>query len=203
MENIFIKKLQQGFACLHATDTVPGLTFDPFVEKGLMTICKFKGRMENKPFIGLTVDFPTALSFWQKLPSPWEGVLDKLWPTSLSVVWKASSKAPNALVSKDGTICLRVPKLYGWFTKVLRELDFPLPTTSANKSMELSAQSWNDAKKLLQNIPNIFVPDREPILQQKEIIQLPSTIIKILDNGSFKMLRVGSITQQLIEENLK
>src|SRR5687767_10189300 len=125
----FVRALTGGHACLHPTDSLPGLAFDPASEVGRLAVLGFKGRKDGKPFVGLCPSIDTALRNWEPLPTPWEAILQEAWPAPLSVAYKASASAPRSLVATDNTIALRVPQLrpeHVWLNEVLTELGRPL-----------------------------------------------------------------------------
>lgn len=203
--DIFLGALKNDLACLHPTDTIPGLAFNPRKATGLNTICKFKGRSETKPCIGLVPSLERALAYWETLPLKWHKVLSKLWPGSLSVIWRANKAAPNALVSIEGTISLRVPcitqKEYCWMNEVLAKLEFPLPTTSVNISGQPPATTWKEAVSLVQKEHGIFIPQIE--VHGVKTAAAPSTLIKIIDEKKYELLREGAIKKALIDSNLE
>ena len=63
----FLGAFQQGRTCLHPTDSVPGLTFDPTSASAIENFFSVKGRGE-KGFVCLSSSLETALNFWQPLP---------------------------------------------------------------------------------------------------------------------------------------
>jgi tRNA A37 threonylcarbamoyladenosine synthetase subunit TsaC/SUA5/YrdC len=109
-------------------------------------------------------------------------------------------------MSAAGGLCLRVPILSDedlWFYSVLRQCETPLPTSSVNFSGENPAQSWAEALRFSELIEQkIHTPD---VLQSSHVEnqtseKSASTIIKILSDGNFVVLRQGSLP---IKEVLK
>ena len=189
----FIAALHAGRACLHPTDTLPGLTFDPSSPAGRRAVDEIKGRAEEKPFLALVCSLAKARRFFAPLPPAWDRALGELWPGPLSVVWQASPKAPAALVATDGTMGLRVPRLpveSAWFRAVLEGVGVPLPTTSVNRSGEPPARSFDDAAVRLTGHGNAFVPRWAGLPPTGE---QPSTIVQLFADGRFKVLRQGAL----------
>ena len=80
-----------------------------------------------------------AQDFWQPLTPLWEEFLAQVWPGPLSFLWPASSQAPECLVSPQGELGLRCPRVdHGWFHNVLMQIKTPLPTCSANNPVRRS-----------------------------------------------------------------
>lgn len=197
MAQAFLEAWGAGRACLHPTDTIPGLTFDPRRDEGRIAVSDFKGRPDTKPYLGLLNSFEKAQKYFVPLPPAWHSALQRLWPGPLSVVWQASQLAPPSMVSADGTIGLRVPALHelpAWFRAVLDELDVPLPTTSVNLSGKLPANRWDHAVRVLRSAPAIFVPE-EPV---DAAVGRPSTLIRIVGDGSCNVLRQGAMSTEFI-----
>lgn len=199
--NDFIQALDHDFVCLHPTDTLPGLSFHPNSKLAKDKLYKIKGREQGKTMISLVASLEQAQSFWEPLPKAWNLTLKKLWPSKLTVIWKASQNTPKSLVSSKGYLALRYPKLepnLNWMYEVIKKFSYPLPSTSVNQSGEKSITPWDEALKFCET-NDIFIPELKQTLQfSKE----PSTII-LLEQDSFKTLREGALKTSLIEETLR
>ncbi len=199
----FLESLRQGRLCLHPTDTLPGITFDPDSAEGRQALVELKGRVDAaKPFLGLIDCVTKAQRYYETLPSGWMRVLAELWPGPLSVVWKASHEAPASLVAPDGTIGLRVPELpseAAWFQSVLVALDRPLPTTSVNRAGEPPATEFSDAGRLLALAKASHVPAWSPAQAAQ---RAPSTVIRIQTDGTYAVLRQGAMSKARIDQAL-
>lgn len=197
----FLEHYRQGFVCLHPTDTLPGLSFDPLSELGLRSLWKVKGERQNKAFNCLVANWQQALAFWQPLPSGWSEILAKLWPAPLSVVWFAKKSVPEVLKALDGSISLRVPDLgpeAKWFQAVLEGgLTTPFPSTSVNRSGNAPAVSWADARSFLENQKSVYTPTWDC---PQGGFQGASTVIKIRSDGGFDVLRKGLMSVELISQ---
>ncbi len=201
----FLDSLRQGRLCLHPTDTLPGLTFDPDNAEGRAALVALKGRQDQaqKPFLGLVSSLAKAQVYYAPLPDRWLRALASLWPGPLSVVWQASPTAPETMVASDGTIGLRVPELpedAAWFRQVLEALDRPLPTTSVNRAGEAPAREFLLAGKLLADAPFSFVPNWRP---SSELPATPSTVIRLHARGTYSVLRAGAMPKSRIDQMLE
>lgn len=132
----FIEAISSSKLCLYPTDTVWGLGCDPFDDSALQELIRVKQCGREKPFLGLVGGLRAAQGYWEQMPSTWAQSLEAIWPAPLTVVWRASEKAPKALVSPRGEIALRVPYVEdtagSWLGRVLHEISFPLLSTSVN-----------------------------------------------------------------------
>jgi len=199
----FLARFTNGEICLHPTDTIPGLTFDPHHTSSIDLLMKIKGRESTKSFIGLVAHQEFAEKNWLPLPDGWQDALKKLWPGPLSVIWRASGNAPKSMVTTDGMIALRCPLLSesdSWFNEVLVKLiGVPLPTSSVNRSGETAADNWVAAVEWCDLAGGIYVPPVK--LEHKESYKTQaSSLIRIADDGNWELLRAGPVTQTKIKE---
>lgn len=196
LTNQFIDAYRADAVCLHPTDSLPGLTFNPHSLKAREALYQWKGRDALKPALSLVASVDLALKYWLPLPARWEEHVQNLWPASLSVVWKASPTCPSSLCGPDGTVALRVPVLADdsqWFQDVLRILAEPVPTSSVNRSGESAASTWQEAVQITQG-SGIFCP----VGIDPSFVGTPSTIIGILEDGRWKLLRAGQVAAHRI-----
>ncbi len=135
-----------GQTCLHAADTLPGLSFDPFQEKAWEHLCAIKGREPSKVPVSLISKFDLLSKVWRPLPSRWFEFLEEVWPAPLTIVWTASSLCPPVLIGPGAKVAIRFPKLEGDSRLELRqfldELDRPFPSSSVNLAGEAPASTW-------------------------------------------------------------
>lgn len=208
----FIEALDQGFVCLHPSDTIPGLTFNPSLAmsksniNGFELIQEFKKRTFQKPFIALVSDFEKAQVFWQPLPNNWDKVISTIWPAPVSFIWQAANDLPSNLLNQDKTIALRSPNLpvqYDWFYEVLRKCHYPLPTTSINISGEAPAYTLKDAITLLSNKKGFYLSSSLKNDTSSFVESSPSTLIKIERENSCKILRQGRVSVDALNQIFK
>jgi L-threonylcarbamoyladenylate synthase len=200
-QSSFLAAFRSGEVCLHPTDSIPGLTFDPISGRGLDRLKAIKGSRVGKSFVCLVAGVDQALTYWQSLPTGWERVLKKAWPGSLSVIWQARHGLPSSLCHDDGTICLRVPELpaeAAWFKTVLIEMDQPLPSTSVNSAGEPPYSDWHGAARYLSSQNGCHIPNMNP----SPSLSIPSTLIKIHLDGTFDLLRAGPVAEHVIKQLL-
>jgi L-threonylcarbamoyladenylate synthase len=197
-------KLATGGVLVVPTDTLPGLSFDPRDSRALATMAAIKPRDDIKNFIGLAADTDAALRFWQPLPKGVHAFLRLAWPGPLSVVWHASNIAPASMISKFGKICLRVPRLEAdrrWVRSLLQALDFPLPTTSINRTGEVPCRTNDEvlafartnAVEMIKGGDGSLIGPSEPSVGAAT---LPSTVIDIADDGTIQVLRAGAVSRE-------
>lgn len=196
----FLEALESGYVCLHPSETLPGLSFHPNLEKAKKTLYAIKTRDALKTVVSLVSSLEKAENFWKPLPPVWKFCLQKLWPSSLSVIWEAGPNAPASLVSEKGLLALRAPLFSAssyWMQEVLEWFSHPLPSTSVNKAGEPSLSTWKEACAFCsQREDKIFIPALPgEVFFQTE----PSTII-LLEGDSFQVLRKGAFPVEKIFE---
>ena len=165
-EQAMIQHWREGYVCLHPTDTLPGLSFDPDREEAWRLLAGIKGRDERKTCICMLPSLEAAEEFWHDLPGDWHGVLTELWPQSLSVIWRANAKCPKNLVRDDGTVAFRVPlfsETNSWMSDVITAVGKPFPSTSVNQTGKPSATDWQDARLFLEGREKTFIPSSFPV----------------------------------------
>jgi len=191
-----------GLVCVHPTDTLPGLAFDPRRAEALARLFAIKSGKSRQGFVSLVADLDSACKFWQPLPGKWRLVLEEFWPGPLSVIWAASAAAPRTLVDSTGGLALRVPALAEgsqWLRDFLASADFPLPSTSVNRSGEQPVRSWDDARRFACEYAGTFAPDVEAV---DAGAGQPSTLIRITDATSFVCVRAGALDPEKIGKRL-
>lgn len=200
----YLEKFNSGKVCLHPAGTLFGLTCDPFNKNAVDEIYKAKNRPSEKSFLYLCSNLEKALKFWRPLPGTWAEKLEAVWPNHITVVWRMRDDLENKIVSQNGTVGIRVP-LYpenAWFKKVLDELAFPIPTTSINYSGESSLTSKDEIAKFCDS-HGIYYRDDFFEMEEKAG-SMPSTIIKIESEDSFRVLRQGAFdVKSLIDLGLQ
>jgi len=186
-----IEILRKGGVVAVPTDTVFGLVCDARNADAVRKIYELKRRPGDKPL----VLFPHRTLDLEKIAEINEDarkLMENFWPGALTLVVKATSSAPELLVSM-GKIGIRVPK-HPLLEKLLSELDFPLASTSANISGEPPLLSKEEVKKILGARVDY-------ILGEKSLGQVPSTVIDVSSERPV-ILRKGTIPVVEIEQLL-
>jgi tRNA threonylcarbamoyl adenosine modification protein (Sua5/YciO/YrdC/YwlC family) len=197
--NEFLSAFNANKVCLHPSDTIPGLTCHPYSQNAINALKLIKQERKKKVFISLVKDFQTAKKYWMTLPGKWDKIIAELWPNLLTIIWKATDKAPSSLIASDGSIALRCPKfecLPAWFGKVLLDIDTLLLTTSVNNSNCPALVNWDEAVKFLESYGG-FVPSTN-ITPSGHV--KASTVIKIEDACNYILLREGACKKNQIDD---
>jgi len=117
-------------------------------------------------------------------------IAEKYWPGPVTVVTKArpDSTLAKGVLAEDGTVAFRITEhpLAGALAKALGG---PLVSTSANIAAHESPYDIKDVLAMFEN------EDEQPdivIDAGKLPYKLPSTIVKIRENGTIEILREGA-----------
>ena len=169
--------LREGKIVIIPTDTVYGFSglACPFLPLDTDSRIKsVKGRAETKPFIRLIASSSDIKKYTSdKIPES----LISLWPGPLTII------VNNKL--EGSTTAFRCPG-DEWIRKILSGLDFPLYSTSVNRSGFPVLDSEAEIIREFESEVDLIVSDGD----KKNA--LPSTIVSLVD-GSIKVLRQGSL----------
>lgn len=186
-----------GKVCLHPSDTLPGLSFNPTSEKARNFLYDLKQRPWQKSCIYLAKDLSMVERFANHISPNWLQILDKLWPGPLTVV--LSAKDANLVpMGQDGSIAVRVPYFdedRSWMRMVLERVETIFPSTSVNISGEKSMTSWKEAINFAEKYEQLYIPSIKKI---PNFAANPSTIIRLGKDKDFELLRQGVLTSEQI-----
>lgn len=188
------KALDENGIIAFPTDTVYGLGCRADLSRAVKAVYKLKGRSPENPlilFIGSAKDLD---KYSRELPGYAEKLVAAFWPGPLTLVVKASDQVKVWKLDKKGTIGIRNPAV-PLLSSILKSLEAPLATTSANRSGEPECYS---AKQVMETL-------REPVdvmLDGGEIPrEIPSTVLDI-SSGSPVVLRKGAVPVRSISKTL-
>ena len=194
-EKELLRALEMGKVCLHPAGTMPGLTCDIENPAAMKMLMSFKLRPTGKPFIGLISDLDQAFQFWRPMSKVWRDALKAVWPGHLTVIHGAEKV--SFPLGEGQTLALRMPIFSPrdqWMNEVLSQLKVPLPSTSVNRSGEAPAATWKEALAF-GKAHGIFVP---ALTHDPEFSGTPSTVIQILDDQSYRVLRKGGFDLEVL-----
>lgn len=128
--SLLVKALKNNELVAGTTDTILGL-LAPLTHDGFEKLNAVKGRQE-KPYLILLSSAEKIPLFVDVYPGYVQPLLDACWPGPLTILLKAKKSLAPHLVSKEGTIALRVPH-HVQLLELLHHFD-GLFSTSANLS---------------------------------------------------------------------
>jgi L-threonylcarbamoyladenylate synthase len=166
------------------TDTIYGILASAFSPVAIERIFKIKGRDDNKPLIVLISAISDLGLFGIKITNAQAKFLKKHWPNKLSVEFKQTKFKHihrgnnfNAFRSPKNKKIQNLLKKYG-----------PLVAPSANLQGEKTVETIREARRVFgkqgENVDFYISAGRR-------LVGKSSTLIKLLNNGDFQILRQG------------
>lgn len=178
-----VELLKKGKIILYPTDTIWGIGCDATNSKAVQRIFKIKERNDSKSMIILLNSVESLEKYIRQVP-PIAYDLIKNSASPLTIVYGGAKNISKKLISKDGTIAIRIVK--GRYTsQVIKQLGHPLVSTSANISGHPTAATFDQIGNEIIDKMNYVV---EHFRERTRTLK-PSTIIKINENGRFNILR--------------
>jgi len=181
--------LKEGAIGVIPTDTIYGICTSAFNKKSVEKVYRLRKRNPKKPCIILISDikelklFNVQLKDWQK------EILNKIWPSRISVILPCQSKKFSYLHRGTETLAFRLPN--DKFISRILKISGPLIAPSANWEGYEPAKTIKEAKKYFNN--HVFYLERKPTQTTRRLTQtnLPSTLID-LTSKEIKIIRKGA-----------
>lgn len=176
-----VDALSRGGLVVYPTDTLYGLGADPFSDEALNRLRTAKGRPANAP-ISVAVADLDALSRLCVLDGPAERFCRANLPGPLTVVARATDRAPKGVLTADRKIGLRIPDHP--ISLALAKHFGPLTATSANVHGERSPDEAKIAIDQLGNVVDvIFDCGPTPHRRESTVVDVSGPEIKVIREG--------------------
>ncbi|MDP2724064.1 MAG: L-threonylcarbamoyladenylate synthase [Bacteroidales bacterium] len=178
-----VDMLKKGKVLLTPTDTIWGIGCDATNSKAVQRIYKIKGRTESKSLIILLESVDKLEKYLKQVPPvAYDLIANSRSP--LTIVYSGAKNLAKNVIASDGTIAIRITR-DEYCSEVLRLLDRPLVSTSANISGQPIAQLFDEiVPEIIRQVDYVVEAFRDRFQSIK-----PSTIIKLDENGLFTVLR--------------
>lgn len=164
------------------TDTIYGIVGSALNKKTVEEIYRLRKRSSNKPMIILISSLDDLKKFDIKFTQTQDDFLKKIWPNPVSVVLPCTSKKFRYLHRGTNSLAFRVPRDRK-LVDILKEVG-PLVAPSANFEGEPPSQTIDEAKRYFGDQASFYVDGGR-------LESVPSTLIQLNEDGSWKMLRQG------------
>src|SRR2546423_1279086 len=176
--------LGAGGLVVHPTDTEYGLAADPFQAGAVEKLYAAKSRPRDLPVSISVADVGDVFRFGQRTAIA-EAFCAKNLPGPYTVVLSATSEAPQAIVSKDGLIALRVPAHP--ISRLLAKSFGPVTSTSANRHGQPAPSTCEDAREQLGDRVDLYVDGGPTLLGgESTVVDLSGPRAKILRQGPIR-----------------
>lgn len=190
--------LRRGGVAVVPTDTVYGLIGDCLRESAVRKIFRIKAREHHKAMPVFVRDVETAARF-AYIERELTGLLSEIWPGQTTVVLRKRETMPDFVTGGMKTVALRIPD-HPLVREVLELFPNPLVGTSANLSGSEAAQSATEVQKTFAK----HIPRPELVVDGGRLPPSPpSTILDLTNPQNPKILRMGAITKEKLDEYLK
>lgn len=162
------RKVLLGKILIHPTESCFGLGCHPKNIYALNKILIIKKRSKNKSFLLIS----DKVQKFFRYVSPSEKNLHHIsdWPKHTSYLFKKNQRNPILLSPKKEKIGCRIPD-HKIIIKTLENLNFPITSTSANFSGQISLKLWRQCYRKFSNKSCIIMNERVGNYKR------PSTII--------------------------
>ena len=179
--------LKEGAIGVIPTDTIYGICTSAFNKKSVERLYKLRKRNPKKPCIILISDIEELKLFKVKLKKWQKDILNKIWPSRISIVLPCFSNKFSYLHRGTKTLAFRLPK-DKFILKILK-ISGPLIAPSANWEGYEPAKTIDEARKYFKN--KVFYLTRGHVKTN-----LPSTLID-LTSKEIKIIRKGADYEKL------
>lgn len=190
--------LQRGGVVAVPTDTVYGLIADVLVEAAVRKVFRIKKRAHLKAMPVFIRDTAMAKAYAYFDPKVGR-LLEEVWPGRTTVVLRKKETMPDLVTGGERTVGMRIPD-HPFLTALLTGYLNPLTGTSANLSGSEPASSAAD----IQNAFRSHIPRPDLLVDGGMLPASPaSTVLDIINPANPKILRMGAITKEKLDEFLK
>ena len=160
----------------------PWMGCDPTNAEAVNKIFKIKKREDYKNML-ILLDDPGKLERYVKVPEiAWELLEASLSP--ITIIYPAAKNLAAGLIAEDGSTGIRITN-DPFCKELIRRFGKPVVSTSANISGTPSPVKFDEIQEeILSGVDYIVKWKQDDLVANK-----PSSIIKIEENGQFKIIR--------------
>lgn len=178
-----IDTLRRGGTILYPTDTIWGIGCDATNTKAVAKIYRIKMRMESKKMIVLLDRKEKLNEYIEEVPEIAYDLIERV-DTPLTIIYPNARNLAKNIIGDDGSIAIRIVQ-HDFCYKLVRMFGKPIVSTSANITGESSPLLFKNISPQIQDQVDYAVK-----LGRNEIgVIKPSTIIKLLPDGQFEIIR--------------
>lgn len=175
--------MKRGGIILYPTDTVWGIGCDATNSAAVKRIFELKRRADSKSMITLVADMAALERIVENVPDAAEQIIEAS-DKPVTVVYDHGQNVAPELLASDGSLGVRVTSEK--FSQMLcRSMRRPIVSTSANISGQPTPHTFAEiSKEIIDGVDYVCTSRRNVNKPSKA-----SLVIKISDNGVFKILR--------------
>jgi L-threonylcarbamoyladenylate synthase len=175
--------LVKGGTILYPTDTIWGIGCDATNPSAVEKVYRLKKRPDIKSLIILLADFNEISNYVQTIPAIAQDLMKNV-NRPLTIIYPNACNLAKNVVAEDNSIAIRIVK-NEFCIRLIRAFGKPIVSTSANISGEIAPMVFKCVSQEIVNGVDYVVNLYQDILQEVK----PSRIIKLFENGEFKVIR--------------
>lgn len=185
---------KKGGTIAYPTETFYGIGVDPFNKGAVNKLFKLKGRDPDKPISILVKNKKMLSEVVEDISLSAKILMKRFWPGPLTIIFNAKKTIPPALTGNTGKIGVRISS-NPITQKLLKEIDSPITTTSANPSGKKSPVTAGEVKD--------YFGDKIDLMLDGGVLcgKLGSTIVDVT-SGDLKVIREGEISAKTVFRRL-
>ena len=176
-----IKVLKDGGVILYPTDTIWGIGCDATNDEAVKKIYELKKRAHSKALIILIAEYASMYKMLEKVSPNAYKYMNESKPTT--VIFNDVQNISSHVLAEDGSAAVRLVK-DEFCENLILKLGQPLVSTSANLSGGANPKIFSEINKDLKENVDYIVN-----LRQNEVMDTPSSIIKLANNGTIQKIR--------------
>ncbi|MDO9512019.1 MAG: L-threonylcarbamoyladenylate synthase [Bacteroidales bacterium] len=178
-----VKAIKNGGVILYPTDTIWGIGCDATNAKAVEKVYAAKHRTDGKSLIILVENAEMLLKYVDSVP-PTSLDLILSYQKPLTVIYPRSKNLPRNLPGTDGSIAIRIPRTQ-FCMDLLKLTGKPIVSTSANITGEPAPVMYSRvSEEIRESVAYAVFHGRDEIREA-----VPSTIIRLYNNGDFETIR--------------
>ena len=177
-----LETLSKQQVILYPTDTVWGIGCDATNEIAVSKIFELKNRNESKSLVVLVDSYSMLEKYIDEIPDVIKTILSKNKKPTTIIYCNPKYLAKNT-IAQDNTIAIRIVQ-DEFCKKLINKFGKPIVSTSANISGKSTPKSFIEISKSILDSVDYIVN-----LHKKKITNKSSSIIKIMDDNSIKVIR--------------
>lgn len=190
--------LKRGGVVAVPTDTVYGLLADVLHAAAVRKVFRIKKRSHLKAMPVFVRDIAMAKAYAYFDPKVGK-LLGEVWPGRTTVVLQKKEAMPDLVTGGERTVGMRIPD-HPFLAALLADYPNPLTGTSANLSGSEPASSAVDVQRVFR----LHIPRPDLLVDGGMLAASPaSTVLDITNPANPKILRMGAITKEKLDEFLK
>jgi L-threonylcarbamoyladenylate synthase len=176
-----LKVLKDGGIILYPSDTIWGIGCDATNDKAVKKIYELKKRAKSKALIILIAEYANMYKLLDQVSPNAFKYMHESKPTT--VIFDNIKNISKDAIATDGSAAVRLVK-DKFCENLILKLGQPIVSTSANLSGRENPKKFTDISMELKNNVDYVVN-----LRQEEIMDSPSSIIKLYTNGKVNKIR--------------